>query len=154
MKIFYKKDFYGVLEEKNKLQEEYEKYKERKENVTSILNKRCAEQIEQITSLNAKIEKLKKYNEILKNKFITQSNSKGGFVKENHKLKNTIKELNKKIKQQEEKLSKRYILKTIKPGRTPNTLKTSIRSSANESRAIKYVKENLWAIFKFVKCNM
>lgn len=143
MKIFYKKDFYGVLEEKNKLQEEYEKYKERKENVTSILNKRCAEQIEQITSLNAKIEKLKKYNEILKNKFITQSNSKGGFVKENHKLKNTIKELNKKIKQQEEKLSKRYILKTIKPGRTPNTLKTSIRSSANESRAIKYVKENL-----------
>lgn len=143
MKIFYKKDFYGVLEEKNKLQEEYEKYKERKENVTSILNKRCAEQIEQITSLNAKIEKLKKYNEILKNKFITQSNSKGEFVKENHKLKNTIKELNKKIKQQEEKLSKRYILKTIKPGRTPNTLKTSIRSSANESRAIKYVKENL-----------
>lgn len=143
MKIFYKKDFYGVLEEKNKLQEEYEKYKERKENVTSILNKRCAEQIEQITSLNAKIEKLKKYNEILKNKFITQSNSKGGFVKENHKLKNTIKELNKKIKQQEEKLSKRYILKTINPGRTPNTLKTSIRSSANESRAIKYVKENL-----------
>lgn len=82
MKIFYKKDFYGVLEEKNKLQEEYEKYKERKENVTSILNKRCAEQIEQITSLNAKIEKLEKYNEILKNKFITQSNSKGGFVKE------------------------------------------------------------------------
>lgn len=126
MKIFYKKDFYGVLEEKNKLQEEYEKYKERKENVTSILNKRCAEQIEQITSLNAKIEKLKKYNEILKNKFITQSNSKGGFVKENHKLKNTIKELNEKIKQQEEKLSKRFILKTIRPGRTPNMNKTKI----------------------------
>lgn len=115
----------------------------REKNVTSILNKRCAEQIEQITSLNAKIEKLKKDNEILKNKFVTQSASKGGFVKENHKLKNTIKELNEKIKQQEEKLSKRYILKTIKPGRTPNTLKTSIRSSANESRAIKYVKENL-----------
>lgn len=126
MKIFYKKDFYGVLEEKNKLQEEYEKYKERKENVTSILNKRCAEQIEQITSLNAKIEKLKKYNEILKNKFITQSNSKGGFVKENHKLKNTIKELNEKIKQQEEMLSKRFILKTIRPGRTPNMNKTKI----------------------------
>lgn len=46
MKIFYKKDFYGVLEEKNKLQEEYEKYKERKENVTSILNKRCTKQFE------------------------------------------------------------------------------------------------------------
>lgn len=143
MKIFYKKDFYGVLEEKNKLQEEYEKYKERKENVTSILNKRCAEQIEQITSLNAKIEKLNKYNEILKNKFITQSNSKGGFVKENHKLKAKIEELNNIIKQQEEKLSKRYILKKISPGRTPNTIKTSIRSSNNESRAIKYVKENL-----------
>ena len=59
MKIFYKKDFYGVLEEKNKLQEEYEKYKERKENVTSILNKRCTKQLEQITSLSVEIEKLK-----------------------------------------------------------------------------------------------
>lgn len=126
MKIFYKKDFYGVLEEKNKLQEEYEKYKERKENVTSILNKRCTKQFKQITSLSVEIEKLKKDNEILKNKFVTQSASKGGFVKENHKLKNTIKELNEKIKQQEEKLSKRYILKTIKPGRTPNMNKTKI----------------------------
>lgn len=126
MKIFYKKDFYGVLEEKHKLQEEYEKYKERKENVTSILNKRCTKQFEQITSLSVEIEKLKKDNEILKNKFVTQSVSKGGFVKENHKLKNTIKELNEKIKQQEEKLSKRYILKTIKPGRTPNMNKTKI----------------------------
>lgn len=143
MKIFYKKDFYGVLEEKHKLQEEYEKYKERKENVTSILNKRCTKQFEQITSLSVEIEKLKKDNEILKNKFITQSNSKGGFVKENHKLKTKIEELNNIIKQQEEKLSKRYILKKISPGRTPNTIKTSIRSSDNESRAIKYVKENL-----------
>lgn len=126
MKIFYKKDFYGVLEEKNKLQEEYEKYKERKENVTSILNKRCTKQFEQITSLSVEIEKLKKDNEILKNKFVTQSASKGEFVKENHKLKNTIKELNEKIKQQEEKLSKRFILKTIRPGRTPNMNKTKI----------------------------
>lgn len=126
MKIFYKKDFYGVLEEKNNLEKEYKEYKSRKESVTSILNKRCTKQFEQITSLSVEIEKLKKDNEILKNKFVTQSASKGGFVKENHKLKNTIKELNEKIKQQEEKLSKRYILKTIKPGRTPNMNKTKI----------------------------
>lgn len=53
-------------------------------------------------------------------------NLKTKFIKENHKLKNTIKELNEKIKQQEEKLSKRFILKTIRPGRTPNMNKTKI----------------------------
>lgn len=126
MKIFYKKDFYGVLEEKNNLEKEYKEYKSRKESVINTLNKRCAEQFKQINSLNTENESLKKNNDILKNKFIKQSNSKGGFVKENHKLKNTIKELNEKIKQQEEKLSKRFILKTIRPGRTPNMNKTKI----------------------------
>lgn len=126
MKIFYKKDFYGVLEEKNNLEKEYKEYKSRKESVINTLNKRCAEQFKQINSLNTENESLKKNNEILKNKFVTQSASKGGFVKENHKLKNTIKELNEKIKQQEEKLSKRFILKTIRPGRTPNMNKTKI----------------------------
>ena len=33
MKIFYKKDFYGVLEEKNNLEKEYKEYKSRKESV-------------------------------------------------------------------------------------------------------------------------
>lgn len=143
MKIFYKKDFYGVLEEKNNLEKEYKEYKSRKESVINTLNKRCAEQFKQINSLNTENESLKKNNDILKNKFIKQSTSKGEITKENHKLKTKIEELNNIIKQQEEKLSKRYILKKISPGRTPNTIKTSIRSSANESRAIKYVKENL-----------
>nr|DAK87192.1 MAG TPA: hypothetical protein [Caudoviricetes sp.] len=143
MKIFYKKDFYGVLEEKNNLEKEYKEYKSRKESVINTLNKRCAEQFKQINSLNTENESLKKNNDILKNKFIKQSTSKDGITKENHKLKTKIEELNNIIKQQEEKLSKRYILKKISPGRTPNTIKTSIRSSANESRAIKYVKENL-----------
>lgn len=143
MKIFYKKDFYGVLEEKNNLEKEYKEYKSRKESVINTLNKRCAEQFKQINSLNTENESLKKNNDILKNKFIKQSTSKGEITKENHKLKTKIEELNNIIKQQEEKLSKRYILKKISPGRTPNTIKTSIRSSTNESRAIKYVKENL-----------
>lgn len=143
MKIFYKKDFQRVLEEKNNLEKEYEEYKSRKESVTSTLNKRCAEQFKQITSLNTENESLKKNNDILKNKFIKQSTSKGGITKENHKLKAKIEELNDIIKQQEEKLSKRYILTELKPGKTPNTIKTKIRSSAGESRAIKYVKEYL-----------
>ena len=46
MKIFYKKDFYGVLEEKNKLKEEFENYKEEHKQAMSSLNSKYIEQLE------------------------------------------------------------------------------------------------------------
>ena len=45
MKIFYKKDFYGVLEEKNKLKEEFENYKEEHKQAMSSLNSKYIEQL-------------------------------------------------------------------------------------------------------------
>lgn len=146
MKIFYKKDFYGVLEEKNKLKEEFENYKEEHKQTMSSLNSKYIEQLKEINTLNNQLldkEEILKEKEELEVKLKSANTSKGGFTKQINKLKEEIKVLTSQIKEKDELLSKRYILKTIKPGRTPNTIKTHIRSSDNESRAIKYVKENL-----------
>lgn len=118
MKIFYKKEFLkisGELEELNNKLEFYRNYTE---------------------ELDTDVDTLKA-------KLRIKNSSIGGFTKQINKLKEEIKELSAKIKEKDELLSKRYILKKISSGRTPNTIKTSIRSSQNESRAIKYVKEKL-----------
>lgn len=146
MKIFYKKDFQRVLEEKKKLENEFSDYKERSDESISALNTKCVEQLKEINTLNNQLfdkEEILKSKKNLEIKLKSANTSKGGLTKEINKLKNQIKVLTSQIKEKDILLSKRYILKTIKPGRTPNTIKTKIRSSANESRAIKYVKENL-----------
>ncbi len=146
MKIFYKKDFYGVLEQKRILEKEFSDYKERSDESISALNTKCVEQLKEINTLNNQLfdkEEILKSKKDLEIKLKSANTSKGGLTKEINKLRNQIKILTSQIKEKDILLSKRYILRTIKPGRTPNTIKTSIRSSANESRAIKYVKENL-----------
>lgn len=97
----------------------------------------------ELEELNNKLEFYRNYTEeldtdvdTLKAKLRIKNSSIGGYIKQINKLKEEIKE-------KDELLSKRYILKKISSGRTPNTIKTSIRSSQNESRAIKYVKEKL-----------
>lgn len=146
MKIFYKKDFYGVLEQKRILEKEFSDYKERSDENISALNTKCVEQLKEINTLNNQLfdkEEILKSKKDLEIKLKSANTSKGGLTKEINKLRNQIKVLTNQIKEKDILLSKRYILKKIKPGRTPNTIKTSIKSSANESRAIKYVKENL-----------
>lgn len=122
MKIFYKKDYLrvsGELEEANSTLSFYRTYTE---------------------ELDCDKNELKK-------KLKIANGSLGGFTKEINKLKSEIASKELKIKDLEDKLkesmSNKYILRKIKPGRTPNTIKTSIRSSASESNAIKYVKERL-----------
>lgn len=146
MKIFYKKDFQRVLEEKKKLENEFSDYKERSDESISALNTKCVEQLKEINTLNNQLfdkEEILKSKKDLEIKLKSANTSKGGLTKEINKLRNQIKTLTSQIKAKDILLSKRYILKKLSPGRTPNTIKTSIRSSANESRAIKYVKENL-----------
>lgn len=146
MKIFYKKDFQRVLEEKKKLENEFGDYKKQIDESISALNTKCVEQLKEINTLNNQLfdkEEILKSKKDLEVKLKSANTSKGGLTKEINKLKNQIKVLTSQIKEKDILLSKRYILRTIKPGRTPNTIKTSIKSSANESRAIKYVKENL-----------
>lgn len=112
----------------------------------SSLNSKYIEQLKEINILNNQLsdkEKILKEKEELETKLKSANASKGGLTKKINKLRNQVKVLTGQIKEKDILLSKRYIIRTIKPGRTPNTIKTSIKNSANESRAIKYVKENL-----------
>ena len=146
MKIFYKKDFQRVLGQKIKLEKEFEEHKKSSNENISALNTKCLEQLKEINNLNSQLidkDELLKEKQELEIKLKSASTSKGGFTKQINKLKEEIKTLTSQIKEKDELLSKRYILKTIKPGRTPNTIKTHIRGNECESRAIKYVKERL-----------
>lgn len=140
MKIFYKKDFQRVLEEKNKIEEEYQVYKEKSEKAITELNIKNSSQLKEITDLgNQIIDKnsaIKRYtilqteiseeNSKLKSKLTHANTSKGGLVKEINKLRSKVNSLIEEIKEKDKLLSKRFILRELKPGRTPNMNKTKI----------------------------
>lgn len=140
MKIFYKKDFQRVLEEKNKIEEEYQVYKEKSEKAITELNIKNSSQLKEITDLgNQIIDKnsaIKRYtilqteiseeNSKLKSKLTHANTSKGGLVKEINKLRGKVNSLAEEIKEKDKLLSKRFILRELKPGRTPNMNKTKI----------------------------
>lgn len=140
MKIFYKKDFQRVLEEKNKIEEEYQVYKEKSEKAITELNIKNSSQLKEITDLgNQIIDKnsaIKRYtilqteiseeNSKLKSKLTHANTSKGGLVKEINKLRSKVNSLTEEIKEKDKLLSKRFILRELKPGRTPNMNKTKI----------------------------
>jgi len=161
MKIFYKKDFQRVLKEKEELQNEFDDYKNKKESDIAVLDDRCFELLEE----NSKLKDLKlnlesttrEYeNEVISLKIsIEESNA---VLKENEKEKNKLEKKIAKLEENKANLeaeigvlrgeiadlkSDRYRVRTIPAGRTKNVNKTSIRSSARESRVIKYVKDNL-----------
>lgn len=140
MKIFYKKDFQRVLEEKSKIEEEYQVYKEKSEKAITELNIKNSSQLKEITDLgNQIIDKnsaIKRYtilqteiseeNSKLKSKLTHANTSKGGLVKEINKLRSKVNSLTEEIKEKDKLLSKRFILRELKPGRTPNMNKTKI----------------------------
>lgn len=140
MKIFYKKDFQRVLEEKNKIEEEYQVYKEKSEKAITELNIKNSSQLKEITDLgNQIIDKnsaIKRYtilqteiseeNSKLKSKLTHANTSKGGLVKEINKLRGKVNSLVEEIKEKNKLLSERFILRELKPGRTPNMNKTKI----------------------------
>ena len=140
MKIFYKKDFQRVLEEKSKIEEEYQVYKEKSEKTITELNIKNSSQLKEITDLgNQIIDKnsaIKRYtilqteiseeNSKLKSKLTHANTSKGGLVKEINKLRSKVNSLTEEIKEKDKLLSKRFILRELKPGRTPNMNKTKI----------------------------
>ena len=55
MKIFYKKDFQRVFELKNKIEEEYQVYKEKSEKAITELNIKNSSQLKEITDLGNQI---------------------------------------------------------------------------------------------------
>jgi hypothetical protein len=134
MNFLYKiRNFQRVLDEKTDIEKQYKNYKKKSEGKIAALENKNQEQLKEISkqkNINTKqleeISKLKIENEDLADKLAKANTSKGGLTKENNKLKKQNEELNLKLKEQEIELSKRFIVKTVKPGRTPNTIKTKI----------------------------
>ena len=142
LKIFYKKDFQGVLKEKEQLQGVYDELKKKYDNKEfKYLEgyskyKDISEQLE--------IEKglLLKENDDLKTKVKELQGTKGGLTKQVNKLTKELEEANTLIEEQKKELSKRYIVKTVR-GTKPTKQTTKIKSSVKQSNAIKLVKEKL-----------
>ena len=71
-------------------------------------------------------------------------NAKGGYVKQNNKLKNQVMELEKEVEdlkaKLEESMSNKYLVKKVPSGRKPNTIKTKV-SAPMSSTVRKYMKE-------------
>ena len=143
MKIFYKKDFQRVLEEKINLKKEYEDYKERTKETIKGIESRAFN----LLSENSKLKDLKLDVDKVKEELRKVNGAKGGLVKENNKLKSIIENKDNEIADLKAKISDlqsdRYLIKKIPTGRTKSTLKTEITSSSKESNVIKYVKERL-----------
>ena len=161
MKIFYKKDFQRVLEKKIELEQEFEQYKTDTGNCISALEDQSMELLMENSELKdskLKTENVKKeYEDKVKTLKLSLDETKlelKDAIKEKKSLEKEKTKLEKDKSNLEDEIailkakiadleSDRYLIRKIPAGRTKNVNKTSIRSSAKESRAIKYVKDNL-----------
>ena len=91
----------------------------------------------ELTEANTKINELKTSNILLEREILKKTQLIE--IKDN-KHKEEKKELNKKIKELEKELDKRYIIKTIPSGRPRKGQTMSIKSSAVQSKIIKDIK--------------
>lgn len=141
MKIFYKKDFQRVLEEKETLEKEYEDYKTSSEKTIKETNNKSFE----LLTENSKLKKLKLDVDEVKEELKKVNGAKGGLTKENNKLKGSIKNLESEIINLKAQItdlkSDRYIVRKIPTGRTKSTVKTKI-SKPMSNRVRKFMKEN------------
>lgn len=132
MKIFYKKDFQRVLEEKEKLERDFEKYKKEKNIEVSQLNNEIEMLYADNKLLDERCSLLDNISHSLKEELKETRGSKGGLTKENNKLKSENEELNKQIielkKKLEESMTNKYLVRKIPSGRTPNMNKTKASS--------------------------
>lgn len=143
MKIFYKKDYERVLEEKNNLRKDYQKekeeYKKLIDNTTTkidTLSNLLKQDETMIIDLNEKIKELK-------SKVKYEQGAKGGLTKQVHKLEDKIKELKSELtetkKQLKESMSDKYRVKKIPSGKTP-TQKIKLKSQMKPA-VRKFLKE-------------
>lgn len=156
MKIFYKKDFQRVLEEKRNLKEEFEQYQENSKKVISSLEEKAFDLLQENSKLkdsslkqgnvlNDEINTLKLELGLVKDKLKKANTSKGGFTKEINKLKKLVEQYEKETSDLKAKISDlqsdRYLIKKIPTGRTKNTIKTKI-APPMKSNVRRFMKEN------------
>lgn len=141
MKIFYKKDFQRVLEEKRNLKEEFEQYQENSQKVISSLEEKAFDllqensklkdsSLKQENVLSDEINTLKLELGLVKDKLKKANTSKGGFTKQFNKLKKLVKQYEKEISDLNAKIkdleSDRYLRVPLPPDKTKSTIKTKI----------------------------
>lgn len=140
-KIFYKKEYLEVLEEKIRIQEEFRRYKEDTANSMRVLEDRSFRLLEE----NSLLKNMKLNIEAVKEDLKKANASKGGYVKENNKLKKEKEQLEKEIADLKAQItdlkSDRYLVRKIPSGRPHKGLKTKINDSSKESKIIKKVRE-------------
>lgn len=122
----------AILEEK--LSKEINKSSETQTLLKRVLN--------ELTEYKTKNNELKTSN-ILLEKELLKKNKQLEKVKE--KLYSERKGFKTTIKELEKELSKRYIIKTLKPTKPPKQT-MSIKSSTVQSKIIKGIKEDLWEV--------
>lgn len=127
MKIFYKKDFQRVLEEKEQLVKRIAE--ERKISEFKIKNLK-EELYTKAIELNNKIEEYKSKLAQLELDLMIQKDNNNKLIKEKEELEEKLKE----------SMTGKYVLKKISAGRTPNLQKTKVsRPMSNNVR--NYMKE-------------
>lgn len=162
MNFLYKiRNFQAVLEKSVELAKEFEQYKEDAANNIKALEDKAWDLLEENSKLkDSKLksdganEKLKEElnsskmeTAAVKDELAKANRTIGGYKKSNNDYKKKNEELEKQVseltKQVNDLKSDRYLIRKVPTGKTKNTIKTSIRNYANESRVIKYVKDNL-----------
>lgn len=132
MKIFYKKDYQKVLEEKNNFEKLLSKSTQQQ-----IIVKRENEKLKEELHVDSiAINGFIKENKELKEKMKKEMGAKGGLTKEinklskeNETLKNEIEDLKKKL---EESMSDKYLVKKIRSQKAP-TQKTRITKTVKSN---------------------
>jgi chromosome segregation ATPase len=116
MNFIYKiKNFQRVMEERDRLKKNFEKYKNETDVQISKLSEERFNQLQEISSLKYSLSSQKKLEKELKQAY----GAKGGLIRENNKLVKKINESNAKIKLLEEQLSeykdKKWLVRELTP---------------------------------------
>lgn len=134
MKIFYKRDYEelnlkydSLLKEKDAVQRWGEVFEE-------SYYELAKESGEQKRIINAYASEIGKMSVLVKK----LKGSKGGFTARINKLTKENEELRKKL---EESMSDKYLVKKLRPQRTPKTIRTHVKNSAVNSRIVKKMYE-------------
>lgn len=140
MNFIYKiKNFQRVMDERNKLKDEFDKYKDDTNKQISNISEERFKQLQEISDLKDLLNSQKNFEKELKQAY----GSKGALTKEKNKLSKKLDESNIKIKSLEEQLSKYKNEKWLVRELTPEKARTQKIQPVRPTRksVIKYMAD-------------
>lgn len=130
----------SISAEKNKIKSDYEKLQNDYKKISSEKEKLETDKLK----LEIKVNELTDERDDLVSKLRLEQNTKGGYVKENNKLKKEKEQFITEISKLEEQIkdlkSDRYVRKPIRADRTKSTIKTKI-APPMKSSVIRFMKQ-------------